>query len=62
MQNAGLDETPARIKIAERNINNLRYADDITSMAEIAAAHGVEKRVRKDLVTEQPQTAIRERN
>ena len=28
LQNAGLDETQARIKIAERNINNLRYSDD----------------------------------
>ena len=28
MQNSGLDESQARIKIAERNINNLRYADD----------------------------------
>ena len=34
MRNAGLDETPAGIKIAERNINNLRYADDTTLMAE----------------------------
>ena len=34
MQNAGLDETQAGIKIAERNINNLRYADDITLMAQ----------------------------
>ena len=34
MWNAGLDETQAGIKIAERNINNLRYADDITLMAE----------------------------
>ena len=34
MRNAGLDETQARIKIARRNINNLRYADDITLMAE----------------------------
>ena len=33
MQNAGLDETQAGIKIARRNINNLRYADDITLMA-----------------------------
>ena len=32
--NAGLDETQAGIKIAGRNINNLRYADDITLMAE----------------------------
>ena len=34
MQNVGLDEAQARIKIAGRNINNLRYADDITLMAE----------------------------
>ena len=34
MRNTGLEETQARIKIARRNINNLRYADDITLMAE----------------------------
>ena len=34
MQNAGLDEAQAGIKIAERNTNNLRYADDTTLMAE----------------------------
>ena len=34
MRNAGLEETQAGIKIARRNINNLRYADDITFMAE----------------------------
>ena len=34
MWNAGLDETQAGIKIAGRNINNLRYADDTTLMAE----------------------------
>ena len=34
MRNAGLQETQAGIKIAERNINHLRYADDTTSMAE----------------------------
>ena len=34
MQNAGLDEAQARIKIVRRNINNLRYADDTTLMAE----------------------------
>ena len=34
MQNAGLDEARAGIKIAERNINNLRYADDTTLTAE----------------------------
>ena len=33
MRNTGLDEAQARIKIAGRNINNLRYADDITHMA-----------------------------
>ena len=34
MRNAGLEEAQARIKIAERNINNLRYAEDTTLMAE----------------------------
>ena len=34
MRNAGLEEEQAGIKIAERNINNLRYADDTTIMAE----------------------------
>ena len=34
MQNARLDEAQAGIKIAEKNINNLRYADDTTHMAE----------------------------
>ena len=34
MRNAGLEEAQARIKIAERNMNNLRYADDTTLMAE----------------------------
>ena len=34
LQNAGLDETQAGIKIARRNINNLRYANNITLMAE----------------------------
>ena len=34
MRNAGLDESQAGIKIASRNINNLRYADDTTLMAE----------------------------
>ena len=34
MRNAGVDEAQAGIKIARRNINNLRYADDTTLMAE----------------------------
>ena len=33
MRNAGLEEAQARIKIARRNLNNLRYADDTTLMA-----------------------------
>ena len=33
MQNIGLDEAPARIRIARRNINNFRYTDDTTLMA-----------------------------
>ena len=35
MRNAGLEEAQAGIKIAGRNINNLRYADDITLMAKV---------------------------
>ena len=35
MRNAGLDEAQAGIKIVRRNINNLRYADDTTLMAEL---------------------------
>ena len=34
MRNAGLEETQAGIKISRRNINNLRYADDTTLMAQ----------------------------
>ena len=34
MQNAGLDDSQGGIKIARKNINNLRYADDTTLMAE----------------------------
>ena len=34
MRNAGLDEAQAEIKIARRNLNNLKYADDTTLMAE----------------------------
>ena len=34
MRNTGLEEAQARIKIAQRNINNLRYADETTLMAE----------------------------
>ena len=39
MRNTGLDEAQAGIKIAERNINNLRYADDTTLMAESDCGH-----------------------
>ena len=34
MQNAGLDEAPGGIKIVRRNVNNLRYADDTTLVAD----------------------------
>ena len=44
MQNAGLDESQGGIKIARRNINNLRYADDTTLMAETEELKSVEIR------------------
>ena len=43
MQNAGLDEAQAGIKIARRNINNLRYADDTTLMAESEELEPIDK-------------------
>ena len=49
MWNAGLDEAQAGIKIAGRTINNLRYADDTTLMADSKV---VSQRVRHDWVTE----------
>ena len=49
MRNAGLDEAQAGIKIAGRNINNLRYADDTTLMADSKVGS---QRVRHDWVTE----------
>ena len=39
MRNAGLDEVQAGIKTAQRNINNLRYADNTTLMAESEIEH-----------------------
>ena len=47
MRNAGLEETKARIKIAGRNINNLRYADDTTVMAESEELKNLLMKVRK---------------
>ena len=47
MQNARLDEAPAGIKIAGRNINNLRYADDTTLMAESEEELKWKRRVKK---------------
>ena len=43
MRNAGLEETQAGIKTARRNINNLRYADDTTLMAEMKVKEDSEK-------------------
>ena len=45
MRNAGLDEAQAGVKIARRNINNLRYADDTTVMAE--SKEGLKSLLRK---------------
>ena len=47
MRNAGLDEAPAEIKIAGRNINNLRYADDTTLMAESGELKSLLMKVRE---------------
>ena len=46
--NAGLDEADAGIKIAEKNINNLRYADDTTLMAEIKELKSLLMKVKED--------------
>ena len=48
MRNAGLDEAQAGIKIAERNINNLRYADDTTLMAESEELKSLLMKVKKE--------------
>ena len=48
MQNARLDEAQAGIKIAGRNINNLRYADDITLMAESKELKSPLKKVKEE--------------
>ena len=45
--NAGLDDSQAGIKIAGRNINNLRYADDITLMAESEDLENLLMKVKK---------------
>ena len=46
-RNAGLDEAQAGIKIARRNINNLRYADDTTFMAESEELRSLLMKVKK---------------
>ena len=48
MQNAGPDEAQAGIKIARRNINNLRYADDTTLMAESEKQKSLLKKVKEE--------------
>ena len=48
MWNAGLDEAKARIKITGRNINNLRYVDDITLMAESEELKSLLMKVREE--------------
>ena len=48
MRNAGLDETQAGIKIARRNINNLRYADDTTLLSENEELNSLLKKVKEE--------------
>ena len=48
MRNAGLDEAQAGIKIAERNINNLRYVNDTTLMAEIEELKSLLMKVKEE--------------
>ena len=48
MRNPGLEEAQAGIKIAGRNINNLRYADDTTLMAENEALKGLLMKVKEE--------------
>ena len=48
MRNAWLDEAQARIKIARRNTNNLRYADDTTLMAESEELKSLVMKVKED--------------
>ena len=48
MRNAGLEEAQAGIKIARRNIDNLRYADDTTHMAEIEELNSLLMRVKEE--------------
>ena len=48
MQNSGLDEAQAGIKIAGRNINNLRYAEDTTLMAEIEELKSLLMKVKEE--------------
>ena len=48
MRNAGLEEAQAGIKVARRNINNLRYADDTTLMAESEALKRLLMKVKEE--------------
>ena len=50
MQNAGLDEAQAGIKIARRDINNLKYADDTMLMAEITADGDCNQEIKRCLI------------
>ena len=48
MRNAGLEEAQARIKVSRRNINNLRYADDTTLMAESEGLKSILMKVKEE--------------
>ena len=52
MRNAGLEEAQAGIKIARRNINNLRYIDDTTFMAESEELKSLLMKVKKESETQ----------
>ena len=56
MQNARLDEAQARIKISGRNINNLRYADDTTLMAESEELKSLLMKVKEESGKSLPKT------
>ena len=59
MRNAGLDEAQAGIKIAGRNINNLRYADDTTLMAENKELKNLLMKVKEDSEKSDLKTAVK---
>ena len=60
MRNTGLEEAQAGIKISRRNINNLRYADDNTLMAESEELKSLLKKVKGSMVGEEAKVVVRQ--